>query len=241
MNPLLRVQGLRKSFGGLTAVDGVSFEAHAGKIVGLIGPNGAGKTTTFNCIAGAFAPSSGHIYLENQPITGLHPSRICHLGIARTFQIVRPFHGMNVWENVAVGAYARTGNAAQAQRKAREVLAFLGCADMADTDVEKLGVAALRRLEIARALATDPKVLLLDEMLAGLTAPETQEMCTHVARLRDQGLAIVMVEHSVPVMRRLCDSAVVLNFGAMLACGSVAAVLADPAVQEAYLGSADDA
>ncbi|RYY82771.1 MAG: ABC transporter ATP-binding protein [Comamonadaceae bacterium] len=236
MTASLQVRGLSKTFGGLTAVSNVTFDVRGGEILGLIGPNGAGKTTTFNCIAGALPPSRGTVTLNGVPMQGQVPSVVCRAGLARTFQIVRPFRGMSVRENVAVGAFARTAKVAQAHRIADEVLRQLGAEAIADLEPESLGVAALRKLEVARALATQPSVLLLDEMLAGLTATETEEMCKRVLEMRERGLAIVMVEHSVPVMRRVCDRAVVLNFGAMIAEGPVGDVLENPAVQEAWLG-----
>jgi branched-chain amino acid transport system ATP-binding protein len=238
MTALLDIDGVGKSFGGLTALRDVRFQVPQGAIMGIIGPNGAGKTTLFNCISGLMKPDTGRVRFAGREIQGLRPHRICRLGLARTFQIVRPFRGMSVLENVKVAAFARHDRDAAAEARARAVLADLGMAHMADTDAGILGVAELRRLEIARALATDPQVLLLDEMLAGLTATEAAALCDQIRALRDHGLTILLVEHSVPVVQALCDRAVVLNFGELLTEGRTADVLADERVQEAYLGSA---
>ncbi len=238
MTALLDVDGIGKSFGGLTALRDVAFQVPQGAIMGIIGPNGAGKTTLFNCISGLMKPDAGRVRFGGREIQGLRPHRICRLGLARTFQIVRPFRGMSVLENVKVAAFARHDRGPAAEARARAVLADLGMAQMAATDAGILGVAELRRLEIARALATDPQVLLLDEMLAGLTATEAAALCDQIRTLRDRGLTILLVEHSVPVVSALCDRAVVLNFGEVLTEGATAAVLADARVQDAYLGSA---
>ncbi|MBN9526940.1 MAG: ABC transporter ATP-binding protein [Alphaproteobacteria bacterium] len=238
MTALLDVDGIGKSFGGLTALRDVAFQVPQGAIMGIIGPNGAGKTTLFNCISGLMKPDAGRVRFGGREIQGLRPHRICRLGLARTFQIVRPFRGMSVLENVKVAAFARHDRGPAAEAHARAVLADLGMAHMAATDAGILGVAELRRLEIARALATDPQVLLLDEMLAGLTATEAAALCDQIRALRDRGLTILLVEHSVPVVSALCDRAVVLNFGEVLTEGPTAAVLADGRVQDAYLGSA---
>lgn len=238
MTAFLDIEGVTKSFGGLTALRDVAFEVPQGAIMGIIGPNGAGKTTLFNCISGLMKPDAGRVRFGGRDIQGLRPHRICRLGLARTFQIVRPFRGMSVLENVKVAAFARHDRGPVAEAHARAVLADLGMAGMADADAGILGVADLRRLEIARALATEPQVLLLDEMLAGLTATEAAALCDQVRALRDRGLTILLVEHSVPVVQALCDRAVVLNFGEVLTAGPTAEVLADARVQEAYLGSA---
>jgi branched-chain amino acid transport system ATP-binding protein len=238
MTALLDIDGVGKSFGGLTALRDVTFQVPQGAIMGIIGPNGAGKTTLFNCISGLMKPDAGCVRFGGREIQGLRPHRICRLGLARTFQIVRPFRGMSVLENVKVAAFARHDRGPAAEARARAVLADLGMAQMAATDAGILGVAELRRLEIARALATDPQVLLLDEMLAGLTATEAAALCDQIRDLRDRGLTILLVEHSVPVVSALCDRAVVLNFGEVLTEGPTAAVLADVRVQDAYLGSA---
>ena len=235
--PLLEVSELGKAFGGLKAVSDVSFSVMAGEIFGIIGPNGAGKTTLFNCLSGLLAPTTGSITFAGRRIERMRPHDICRLGLARTFQIVRPFHGMSVLENVKVAAYGRHPASADAERHAHEALRRIGMAHLALLDAERLSVAEMRRLEIARALATEPRLLLLDEMLAGLTATEAAELCTQIRQVNASGVTIVMVEHSVPIISELCGNAIVLNFGEMLASGTTQGVLADPQVQEAYLGS----
>jgi branched-chain amino acid transport system ATP-binding protein len=235
--PLLEVSGLGKAFGGLKAVSDVSFSVMAGEIFGIIGPNGAGKTTLFNCLSGLLAPTTGSITFGGRRIERMRPHDICRLGLARTFQIVRPFHGMSVLENVKVAAYSRHPASADAEHHAHEPLARIGMAHLAPLDAERLSVAEMRRLEIARALATEPRLLLLDEMLAGLTATEAAELCSQIRQVNASGVTIVMVEHSVPIISALCGNAIVLNFGEMLASGTTQGVLADPQVQEAYLGS----
>ena len=238
MRSLLRLSGVSKRFGGLQALSDVSFAVAAGEILAIIGPNGAGKTTLFNCIAGATAPTSGEILLDGHRIDGLRPHQLCERGLARTFQIVKPFRGMTVLENVKVAALSQHRSAAAAEAAATAMLERLGMQDVAAVDAEELTVAELRRLEIARALATRPRLLLLDEMLAGLTAAEAAEMCDRIRRLPEDGVAVVVVEHSVPIVSRLCSRAVVLDFGRVLMEGPTADVIADPRTQAAYLGTA---
>ena len=237
MTAALQLIDVGRSFGGIRALHKVSFDVPAGVIMGVIGPNGAGKTTLFNCIAGAMAPSYGRIVFEGYDIHGLPPHQICKRGLARTFQIVRPFRGMMVLDNVKVGAFTRHASVRAAESCALGVLDLLGLRRIADTDAESISISDMRRMEIARALATEPRFLLLDEMLAGLTPIEAAEMCAQVRVLRSRGITILMVEHSVPIVRSLCDEAVVLNFGELLVRGSVDQVFDDPVVQDAYLGS----
>jgi branched-chain amino acid transport system ATP-binding protein len=238
MNSLLRLSSVSKRFGGLQALSDVSFAVEAGEILAIIGPNGAGKTTLFNCIAGATAPTSGEILLDGHRIDGLRPHQLCERGLARTFQIVKPFRGMTVLENVKVAALSQHRSAAAAEAAASAMLEQLGMLGVAAVDAEELTVAELRRLEIARALATRPRLLLLDEMLAGLTVAEAAEMCDRIRRLPEDGIAVVVVEHSVPIVSRLCSRAVVLDFGRVLMEGPTADVIADPRTQAAYLGTA---
>lgn len=235
--PLLAVAGLNKTFGGLKAVSDVSFGVMPGEIFGIIGPNGAGKTTLFNCLSGLLPLSAGSVHFEGRRIDGMRPHDICRLGLARTFQIVRPFHGMSVLENVKVASFARHPSSAAAEHHARLALGRIGMAHLADLDAERLSVAEMRRLEIARAIATEPRLLLLDEMLAGLTPTEAAALCEQIQRINAEGITIVMVEHSVPIISQLCGNAIVLNFGELLASGNTRAVLADARVQDAYLGS----
>lgn len=233
----LQVMGVGRRFGGLRALHDVSFDVTPGSIMGIIGPNGAGKTTLFNCISGALLPSSGQIRLGGRNIQGKHPHQVCRLGLARTFQIVRPFRGMSVLDNVKVGAFVRHPQVRDAEKAAREALAELDLERIAYQDAESISIADMRRMEIARALATQPDVLLLDEMLAGLTATEAEAMCEQVRAIRRRGITVLLVEHSVPVVRSLCDEAVVLNFGEVLTRGAVDKVFDEPAVRDAYLGS----
>ncbi|HEX5651258.1 MAG TPA: ABC transporter ATP-binding protein [Steroidobacteraceae bacterium] len=238
MTPVLELRNVSKSFGGLQALSDVSFTVEAKEIFAIIGPNGAGKTTLFNCVAGAMAPTAGQIRLDGHRIDGRRPHEVCRRGLARTFQIVKPFRGMTVLENVKVAAFLHHRTARAAEAAAEAVLERIGMHDVAYVDAEELNVAQLRRLEIARALATRPKLLLLDEMLAGLTATEAAEMCDRIRQLPSEGIAVIVVEHSIPVISRLCPRAVVLTFGKVLLEGPTRDVIADPRTQEAYLGSA---
>jgi branched-chain amino acid transport system ATP-binding protein len=237
MTALLELRNVSKSFGGLQALSDVSFTVEAGEIFAIIGPNGAGKTTLFNCVAGAMAPTSGQIRLEGHRIDGRRPHEVCRRGLARTFQIVKPFRGMTVLENVKVAAFSHHRSATAAEAAANAVLERIGMHDVADVDAEELNVAQLRRLEIARALATRPKLLLLDEMLAGLTATEAAAMCDRIRQLPGEGIAVIVVEHSIPIVSTLCPRAVVITFGRVLTLGLTRDVIADPRTQEAYLGT----
>ena len=234
--PLLEVQGLTKRFGGLVANEDVSFALAAGEILGLIGPNGAGKTTLFNSLAGFFAPTSGIIRFDGAPIAGLPPERIAARGIARTFQIVRIFRSMTVAENVMVGAMLRTKAVAAAHRVALETLSFARLDRRADDPASQLTVAEQKRLEVARALATGPKLLLLDEVMAGLTPSEVQDAVELVRRIRARGIACVIVEHVMEGIMPLADRILVLDNGRKIAEGPPDAVARDPAVITAYLG-----
>jgi branched-chain amino acid transport system ATP-binding protein len=233
---LLEVRALTKRFGGLVATDEVSFTLGAGEILGLIGPNGAGKTTLFNSIAGFFAPTSGAIQLEGEPIAGLPPERIAARGIARTFQIVRVFRSLSVVENVMVGAMLREKAVPAAEAIALETLAFTGLEERADDPAALLTVAEQKRLEVARALATAPRLLLLDEVMAGLTPAEVHGAVDLVRRIRARGVACIVVEHVMEGIMPLADRILVLDNGRKIADGPPAAVAADPAVIAAYLG-----
>ena len=239
MTGLLQLKAVGRSFGGLRALNDVSFDVAADEIFAIIGPNGAGKTTLFNCIAGALRPTDGEILFDGRRIDGRPPHEICSRGLVRTFQIVKPFRGMTVLENIKVAAFARHPRPRDAEAAARRILARLAMEAFAETDADELNVAQLRRLEIARALATEPRLLLLDEMLAGLTPAEAAAMCDLIRALPSQGIAVIVVEHSVPVVRSLCGRAVAITFGEVLAEGPTADVIADPRVQEAYLGRAE--
>ncbi|MBI5066829.1 MAG: ABC transporter ATP-binding protein [Deltaproteobacteria bacterium] len=237
MSPLLlEVRGLTKRFGGLTANEDVSFSLSAGEIVGLLGPNGAGKTTVFNSLAGFFAPTSGDILLEGRSIAGLPPERVAALGVARTFQIVRIFKSMTVRENVMVAALLRHRAVPVARRKADEALAFTGLSGRAGDPAGQLTVAEQKRLEVTRALAIEPRLLLLDEVMAGLTSSEVHEAVEMVKRIRDRGIACVVVEHVMEGIMPIADRVVVLERGRVIADGPPAAVASDAAVIAAYLG-----
>jgi branched-chain amino acid transport system ATP-binding protein len=233
---LLQVDRVTKRFGGLVANEDVSLTVAAGEIVGLIGPNGAGKTTLFNSLAGFFAPTSGTIRFEGEDVTGLPPERVAARGVARTFQIVRIFKSMTVVENVMVGAMLRRKSVAAAERVARETLAFAGLERRADEPASRLTVADQKRLEMARALATEPKLLLLDEVMAGLTPAEVAEAVGLVRRIRGRGTACVIVEHVMEGIMPLADRILVLDRGRAIAEGRPADIAANPAVIAAYLG-----
>jgi branched-chain amino acid transport system ATP-binding protein len=237
---LLEVADLRKRFGGLQAVAGVSFEMAAGEIVGLIGPNGAGKTTLFHLISGFAAPDQGEVRFEGATTRGLRPHEICRRGLARTFQIVKPFPGLTVLENVRVGALARTPTFGAATHKAREVLALVGLEDRADRTARGLTLADRKRLELARALATEPRLLLLDEVMAGLTPTETERIIEICRAINARGIAILLIEHVMRAVMALSRRVVVLSQGQVLAAGAPDAIARDPQVVEAYLGEAYD-
>ncbi len=216
---MLTVNAVTKRFGGLVAVDAASLQVAPGSITGLIGPNGAGKTTLFTLIAGFETPSSGTILFDGQDVTGLPAHRRAERGIARTFQIVQPFAGLSVVENIAVGAYLRHPRRVDAQAKARAVADLVGLGGMLDQPAAALTVAGRKRLELARALATEPKLLLLDEVLAGLNPSEIRDMLPVIRQIRDRGVTILMVEHVMQAVMSLCEHIHVLAQGKMIADG----------------------
>ena len=234
--PLLAVEGLTKRFGGLTANEDVGFTVREGEIVGLIGPNGAGKTTVFNSLAGFFAPTAGSIRLHGEEIAGLPPEGVAARGLARTFQIVRIFRSMTVLENVLVGALLRHRAVPRALSKAREALRFTGLEGRADEPAGRLTVAEQKRLEVTRALATEPRLLLLDEVMAGLTAAEVRDAVEMVRRIQARGVACVVVEHVMEGIMPIADRMLVLERGRLIADGPPRAIANDPAVIAAYLG-----
>ena len=237
MTPLLQLRSVTKTFGGVAANVDISFDVAEGEILGLIGPNGAGKTSLFNSISGEVTPDRGTIHLAGQQISGAGPVACARAGIARTFQVVRSFDSMTVLENVMVGAFSRTARPREAMRTAQDVLAFAGLDHRADAPAHQLTPPEKRRLEIARALATRPRVLLLDEMLTGLTPTEAAGGVALIRAVRDQGVTVVMVEHVMEVVLPLVDRAVVLNLGRVLMQGSAAEVVRHPDVIRAYLGN----
>jgi branched-chain amino acid transport system ATP-binding protein len=233
---MLEVRDLSKAFGGLKAVDNASLDVRAGEIVGLIGPNGAGKTTLFAAIAGFHRPDAGRITLGGRDITGLPPHRICAAGMVRTFQITQPFSRITVRENIMVGAYFRTADRSAAAQQAEKVAAQVGMADQLDQQGSDLTVAGRKRLELARALATGPRLLLLDEVMAGLNPTEIGEIVAIIRRVRAGGVTILLIEHVMQAVTALAERVYVLNQGRMIAEGTPAAIADDPAVVEAYLG-----
>ncbi len=236
--PLLQIDGVSKHFRGLLAVDRVSFEVAPGEIVAVIGPNGAGKTTLFNMIAGVLVPDDGTIRFDGERIDGLAPDAVCRRGIGRTFQIVRPFPALSVEDNVVVGALLRHHDVAAARRHAVTVLERLDLLDKRAQPAAALTLPDRKRLEVARALATDPKLLLLDEVMAGLRPTETDRMVAILSALnRESGLTILLIEHVMRAVMALSQRIVVLHHGEKIAEGPPAAIVRDPAVIHSYLGA----
>ncbi len=238
---VLRVEGVTKRFGGLVALSNVSFEVYEGEILGLIGPNGAGKTTMFNVITGVYKPEAGRVIYRGVDITGWRPHRIARLGIARTHQIVKPFGDLTVLENTMVGALFGRRHKEMTEEKAREVaeevLDFVGLEDKKDLPARVLNVQEKKRLELARALAEDPDLLLLDEVLAGLTPTEVERMLRLLEKIRrERGVTMIMIEHVMHAVMNLADRIVVLHFGRKLAEGTPEEVANNPEVIAAYLG-----
>lgn len=237
-NVILQVEGITKRFGGLQALTKVTFDLPEGQILGLIGPNGAGKTTLFNVINGVYPPEEGRVIFRGQDITGWKPYHVARLGLARTFQIVQPLSGLTVLQNVMAGACFghESRSLGQAQEIADEVLAFVGLAERRDELAANLNVAQKKRLELARALAARPYLLLMDEALAGLNPAEIAEMVEIVRRIRAQGVTILIIEHVMHALMNVSDRVIVLDYGEQIAEGTPDEVANNPRVIEAYLG-----
>lgn len=233
---LLEIKNLVKTFGGLTAVNNVSFNIEKGEIFGLIGPNGSGKTTTFNCINHYFPITSGDILFKGQSITGLKTHQICHLGIGRTFQIVKPLARMSVLENVTASAFCRVKTIREARKLALETLDFANLMNEKDKQAKSLPIGGRKRLEIARALATKPELLLLDETAAGLNPGELDEAIDLIKKIRDSGTTILIIEHIMKLIMTISDRIHAISFGETIAQGTPAEVARNKEVIEAYLG-----
>ncbi len=237
VTPLLDLQGIGKSFSGLRAVNTVSFSVASGEIVGLIGPNGAGKTTLFNIVAGVFAPDEGRVVFADMDITGMRPDQVCHAGIGRTFQVVKPFKDLSVEDNVVMGALRGTRQVERARAEARELLVRFGLEGKAGQRASSLTLPDRKRLEVARALATKPRLLLLDEVMAGLRPTETDAMIATFRELnRETGLTILLIEHVMRAVMSLSERVGVLHHGELISVGTPEQVVRDPQVLECYLG-----
>ena len=235
---LLSVRGVSKRFGGLVAVNEVSFDVLPGDVVSIIGPNGAGKTTLFNLLTGQLAPSAGQVLFEGRDISGLSPNRRAALGLGRTFQISQTLTSLSVIENAMVGAFLHHASIKAAARRADEVLHLVGLADRAGVRAGVLTLSERRRLEVARALALDPRIVLLDEVMAGLNPTEVEELVALVERLNAEGHTFLVIEHNLKVVRRFSRRVIVIERGSKLAEGTADDVLRDPRVVEAYIGRA---
>jgi len=235
MGVLLEIKGVSKRFGGLQALDNVSFSIEEGKISSLIGPNGAGKTTLFNIIAGTLRPDSGKILFAGEDITGMRPYEVCRRGIARTYQLKTLFPNLTVFENVLAGMLKEPGPVEDKYEKVFEILEFVGLADKANVVVSNLPPLEAKFVELGRALATWPKLLLLDELIGGLIPSETEQICEVVMELRDRGMTILQVSHEMGPIMRTSDWVIVLNRGQVLATGTVEEIQANEAVHEVYL------
>jgi len=237
--PILEGKGVTKYFGGLAAVSNLDFNVEQGEALGLIGPNGAGKTTLFNLISAALVPKSGTIQFKGKNITGLKPYKICRMGVARTFQAVKVFTNMPALDNVALGSYFGMSpglSSSDAVLKASEILEFVGLSEVKATPAKDLTLANQKRLEVARALATDPELLLLDEIMAGLNPAEVGQAMELVTRIREKGITIIMIEHVMKAIMNVCERIMVLHHGAKIAEGTPQEIATSKKVIEVYLG-----
>ena len=238
---LLEVKNVSIFFGGLAAISNVSFSIQKGEILGLIGPNGAGKTTMFNVVNGFYNPTKGEVYFKDKKISGYKPYQICRLGIARTFQVVKPLQRMSVLDNVIASAFLRVKSRAQAEERAIETIKFAGLYDDRDVISKGLPLGKRKKLEIARALATQPEMILLDESFAGLNPSELDDSIGIIKKIKDRGITIMIIEHHMRVIMSISDRIVVLNYGEKIAEGTPHEIGSNPLVVEAYLGEAQDA
>ncbi len=236
MSVLLELHGVSKSFGGLQAVNNVTLDVNEGEILGLIGPNGAGKTTLFNLISGAIQADRGAIRFRDESLVGLPAFAVAERGLARTFQVVKPFGQLSVLANVMVGAFLHARSPSEAERKAAEIIRFVGIDPMMETPASSLTLAARKRLELARALATEPTLLLLDEVMAGLTPTEGAQMVNIVREIQARGISILVIEHVMSAVMSVSDRIAVLHHGEVLAVGAPGEIARDRAVIDAYLG-----
>lgn len=238
---LLEVKNVSMFFGGLAAISSVSFDVKKGEILGLIGPNGAGKTTMFNVVNGFYDPTKGEVFFKDKKISGLKPHQICQLGIARTFQVVKPLQRMSVHDNVIASAFLRVKSRAKAEEIALETIKFTGLLEDRDVISKGLPLGKRKKLEIARALATQPEMLLLDESFAGLNPAELDESIEIIRKIKARGITIMIIEHHMKVIMAISDRIVVLNYGEKIAEGTPHEIGNNPLVVEAYLGEAQDA
>jgi branched-chain amino acid transport system ATP-binding protein len=237
----LEIRKVSRFFGGIAAIKDVSFEVRKGEILGLIGPNGAGKTTMFNVVNGFYHPSRGEVYFKDKKVSGFKPHQICQRGIARTFQVVKPLQRMSVLDNVIASSFLRAKDKNQAVETARESLQFTGLYEDRDVISRGLPLGKRKRLEIARALATQPELLLLDESFAGLNPAELDESIGIIRKIKDRGITIMIIEHHMKVIMAISDRIVVLNYGEKIAEGTPLQIRSSPLVVEAYLGEAQSA